>query len=86
MGLVVPVEVSHNKVVVVPGIGRSASSNRVMAVRYAWTPASAACAMLTRGSCCPRYWADADVHPGEGICDSIVPTMNMLNIRGVLSN
>ena len=50
MGLAVPVEVSHNKVVAVPGIGRSASTNRVMAVRYAWTPTSAACAcaMLSR--------------------------------------
>ena len=41
MGLAVPVEVSHNKVVVVPGIGRSAR---------AWIPTSAACAcaMLSR--------------------------------------
>ena len=44
MGLALPVEVSHNKVVLVPGMERSASTNRVMAVRYAWTPTSAACA------------------------------------------
>ena len=36
MGLSVPVEVSHNKVVAVPGIGRSASTNRVMAYTWAY--------------------------------------------------
>ena len=44
MGLAAPVEVSHSKVVSVPGRGTSVSTSPVMAVRYAWTSASACCA------------------------------------------
>ena len=40
-----PVDVSHSKVVLVPGIGMSAKTNQVIAVRYACTPASVCCAL-----------------------------------------
>ena len=89
MGLAAAVEVSHSKVVLVPGRGTSVSTSPIMAVRYAWTSASACCdcAILRRlklGSpAAMQYRMGAKFHAGEGICHYIVLAMNMMHVRGV---
>ena len=62
MGLAAPVEVSHSKVVSVPGRGTSESTSPVMAIRYAWISASACCACtILRRS---RLRSPAAMHTG----------------------